>query len=57
MGAKQGRMKGNNRKLSTVIWKEGTRDCAKEKEETKEAKVELGIGETAVRWNREEKER
>ena len=33
------------------------RDQAREKEETEEAKAETGNGETAERWNREEKER
>ena len=36
---------------------EGMRDQAGEKEETREARAEMGDGETAVRWNREEKER
>ena len=42
---------------STRIWKEGMRNQAGEKEGTEEARVETGIGEAAVRRNREEKER
>ena len=43
--------------LSTGIWKEGMRNQAGEKEETEEARAETGVGEAAVRRNREEKER
>ena len=42
---------------STRIWKESMRNQAGEKEETKEARAETGIGEATVRRNREEKER
>ena len=42
---------------STATWKEGMRDQAGEKGETEEARAETGIGEAAVRRNREEKER
>ena len=43
--------------LSTGIWKEDMRNQVGEKEETEEARAETGIGEAAVRRNREEKER
>ena len=49
--------KETNRKPSTEIWKESMRNQAGEKEETEEARAETGIGEAAVRRNREEKER
>ena len=42
---------------STRTWKESMRNQAGEKEETEEARAEAGIGEAAVRRNREEKER
>ena len=43
--------------LSTEIWKESMGNQAGEKEETEEARADTGIGEAAVRQNREEKER
>ena len=49
--------KETNRKPSTGIWKESMRNQAGEKEETEEARAETGVGEAAVRRNREEKER
>ena len=49
--------KETNRKPSTEIWKESMRNQAGEKEGTEEARAETGIGEAAVRRNREEKER
>ena len=42
---------------STGTWKESMRNQAGEKEETEEARAETGVGEAAVRRNREEKER
>ena len=42
---------------STKTWKEDMRDQVREKGETEESREEAGIGEAAVRRNREEKER
>ena len=42
---------------STRTWKEDMRDQVREKGETEESREETGIGEAAVRQNREEKER
>ena len=44
-------------KPSTGIWKEGTGNQAREKEETEEARAKAGTGEADVRRNQEEKER
>ena len=58
MGSESGKSeRKQTEKPSTGIWKECMRNQAGEKEETEESKEEAGSGETAERWNREEKER
>ena len=49
--------KETDRKPSTGIWKEGTGNQAREKEETEEAKAKAGTGKADVRRNQEEEER